>query len=71
MFVTNIGDNVLYRNRGTGSFVETNNRAGVTRGVAAARIQWVGELPFSILTIMDCLTSTLWPALFTRANGRR
>ena len=33
MFVTNIGDNVLYRNRGTGSFVETNNRAGVTRGV--------------------------------------
>ena len=37
MFVTNMGDNVLYRNRGNGKFVETNNRAGVTRGLVEGK----------------------------------
>jgi hypothetical protein len=33
MYVTNMGDNVLYHNRGDGTFEETTNRAGVGRGI--------------------------------------
>ncbi len=33
MYVTNMGDNVLYHNRGDGTFEEMTNRAGVGRGI--------------------------------------
>ena len=33
MYTTNIGDNVLYRNQGDGTFEETTNRARVGRGM--------------------------------------
>ncbi len=33
MFATNLGSNVLYRNRGDATFEEMTNRAGVGPGV--------------------------------------
>ena len=66
MFVTNMGDNVLYRNRGNGSFVETNNRAGVTRGLVDGKdsVGWgTAFLDFDNNGLLDLyfVAGTLYP----------
>jgi hypothetical protein len=37
MYVTNMGNNVLFRNRGDGAFEERTNRAGVARGTVGGQ----------------------------------